>query len=136
MNEIATSEVTVRWFVEEFAEQKQLDETVRWLLSATPAASIVDDADQCVMYAERAELVLNHRWVSVVFDSGLILRVAEPIDVPREVFTKRLDRAAELIRAIYHKPDGRIDSIRGGGRSGGAPAEARLFAPSSTRAKH
>lgn len=135
MNEGTTSEVTVRWFVEPFAEQKRLDETVRWLLAATPAASIVDDADQCVMFAERAELALDHPWVAVVFDSGLILRVAEPIDVPRGVFSARLERAAALIRAIYGARDVRIDNIPGGGR-GGAPAEARVFAPSAARAKN
>ncbi len=127
-----TEAVSLHWFVEEFAGRAKLDTIVRWLIASAPAVCLVDAHGQTVVYAERALLPLDHRWVSVRFASGLVLRVAEPIDVPRGVFDARVDEATAFIRVLF---DGSSSAGRGGPASGGGsgPADAHVFVYAPSR---
>lgn len=136
MSEGPDATVSVYWFVEDFAGRAQLDVIMRWLLATTPAACVTDAHEQTVVFAERAALPLDHEWINVRFASGLVLRVAEPTDVPRRVFNERVDEATAFIRVLFDRASRSDPGPRGpsGGGSNG-PAEARVFAHAPSRRK-
>ncbi|MBL8677815.1 MAG: hypothetical protein JNK05_01520 [Myxococcales bacterium] len=134
MSEDVTQAVSLHWFVEDFAGRKQLDVILRWLLASAPAVCVTDAHEQTVVWAERAELPLTHEWINVRFASGLVLRVAEPIDVPRSVFNARVDEATAFVRVIFDTPShsGRSGPASSGGSG---PANATAFAHAPSRRK-
>ncbi|MFO0562596.1 MAG: hypothetical protein U0269_31555 [Polyangiales bacterium] len=126
--------VTLHWFVDDFAQRKQLDTIVRWLIAIAPAVCVSDAHNQTVVYAERVELPLKHEWMAVRFRSGLVLRVAAPIDVSWDVFDARLDDATEFIRVLFDEPS-RVGRSGPSSAGGSGPADAHVFMSAPSRRK-
>lgn len=126
--------VAVHWFVEEFDGRQRLDVILRWLLASTPSLCLTDAHEQTVAFAETTPLPLTHQWISVRFASGLVLRVAEPIDVPRHIFDERLDEATAFIRVLFDTPTPNARRAPPD-RGGQGPAEAQVFAYAPSRRK-